>query len=117
MDNLLLTEITLQDYSVYKGKNTFDFTCSPDKPIIVIGGENGAGKTTLFESIMLCLYGISIMGKQCTRSTYEKFLSRKIHRYLKSSTSADHALITVKFIKSFFLCIVNKFHLTSSTFE
>ena len=96
-DNLLLTEITLQDYSVYKGKNTFDFTCSPDKPIIVIGGENGAGKTTLFESIMLCLYGISIMGKQCTRGTYEKFLSRKIHRYLKSSTSADHALITVKF--------------------
>ena len=97
MDNLLLTEITLQDYSVYRGKNTFDFTCSPDKPIIVIGGENGAGKTTLFESIMLCLYGMSMMGKQCTRATYKKFLSSKIHRYLKSSTSADHASITVQF--------------------
>ena len=109
MDNLLLTEITLQDYSVYKGKNTFDFTCSPDKPIIVIGGENGAGKTTLFESIMLCLYGISIMGKQCTRSTYEKFLSRKIHRYLKSSTSADHALITVFSSKAFFFASSTSF--------
>ncbi len=93
----MLTEITLQDYSVYKGKNTFDFTCSPDKPIIIIGGENGAGKTTLFESVTLCLYGILIMDKHCTNNTYKKFLARKIHRYLKSSTSADHASITVKF--------------------
>ena len=94
---MLLTEITLQDYSVYKGKNTLDFTSTPNKPIIIIGGENGAGKTTLFESIMLCFYGISIMGKQCTINTYKKFLGRKIHRYMKSSTSADHASIAVKF--------------------
>ena len=63
VDNLLLTEITLQDYSVYRGKNTFDFTCSPDKPIIVIGGENVAGKTTFFEFLMLCLYVIN--GHDC----------------------------------------------------
>ncbi len=94
---MLLTRITLQDYGVYKGRHEFDLGTTKDRPIILIGGTNGAGKTTLFESIMLCLYGISTMGKRCTRKTYEKFLDQKIHRYLKSTTCADQALISVQF--------------------
>ena len=79
----------MQDYGVYRGRNEFDFTCTEKKPIVLIGGTNGAGKTTLFESIMLCLYGISTMGKRSTKKAYNKFLTRKIHRYLKSATPAD----------------------------
>ena len=94
---MLLTKVILQDYGVYKGKNEFDFTCTPDKPIILIGGSNGAGKTTLFESIMLCFYGISTLGKRITKKSYDEFLSKKIHRYLGSSTSADFASIIVEF--------------------
>lgn len=94
---MLLTKVTLQDYGVYKGKNEFDFTCTPDKPIILIGGSNGAGKTTLFESIMLCFYGISTLGKRITKKSYDEFLAKKIHRYLGSSTSADFASIIVEF--------------------
>ena len=94
---MLLTKIILQDYGVYKGKNEFDFTCTPDKPIILIGGSNGAGKTTLFESIMLCFYGISTLGKRTTKKLYDEFLTKKIHRYLGSSTSADFASIIVEF--------------------
>lgn len=94
---MLLTKITLQDYGVYRGKNEFDFTCTADRPIILIGGTNGAGKTTLFESIVLCLYGITSMGRRCTKKSYEQFLSKKIHRYGGSNTLADFASITVQF--------------------
>jgi DNA sulfur modification protein DndD len=94
---MLLTKVILQDYGVYKGKNEFDFTCTPDKPIILIGGSNGAGKTTLFESIMLCFYGISTLGKRITKKSYDEFLAKKIHRYLGSTTSADFASIIVEF--------------------
>ena len=94
---MILTKVILQDYGVYRGKNEFDFTCTDDRPIVLIGGTNGAGKTTLFESIMLGLYGISVMGKRTTQKAYNKFLARKIHRYLKSSTSADFASIVVQF--------------------
>ena len=93
-----MTKVILQDYGVYRGKNEFDFSCTPEKPIVLIGGTNGAGKTTLFESIALCLYGISVTGKRSTKKTYNKFLARKIHRYLKSPTSSDHAFIVVQFM-------------------
>ena len=94
---MILTKVILQDYGVYKGKNEFDFTTTPDKPIILIGGSNGAGKTTLFESIMLCFYGISTLGKRTSKKAYDEFLSKKIHRYLGSATSADFASIIVEF--------------------
>ena len=92
-----MTKVILQDYGVYRGKNEFDFACTQTKPIVLVGGTNGAGKTTLFESIALCLYGISAMGKRGTKKTYNKFLARKIHRYLKSATPADHASVVVQF--------------------
>ena len=95
---MIVTKVILQDYGVYRGKNEFDFSCTPEKPIVLIGGTNGAGKTTLFESIALCLYGISVTGKRSTKKTYNKFLARKIHRYLKSPTSSDHASIVVQFM-------------------
>lgn len=94
---MIVTRVILQDYGVYRGKNEFDFSCTEQKPIILVGGTNGAGKTTLFESIMLCLYGISTRAKRSTKKSYEQFLERKIHRYAKSSTQADHASVTVQF--------------------
>ena len=94
---MIVTKVILQDYGVYQGRNEFDFTCTEEKPIVLIGGTNGAGKTTLFESIMLCLYGISTMRKRSTKKAYNKFLAQKIHRHLKSATPADHASITVQF--------------------
>ena len=94
---MLLTKIILKDFGVYSGVNEFDFSCDDGKPIILIGGTNGAGKTTLFDSVMLCLYGMSSFGKKTTRITYEKFLKQKIHRYLGAPVSADHASIIVQF--------------------
>lgn len=94
---MLLTKVILKDYGVYRGETVFDLESTNDKPIILIGGTNGAGKTSLFESIMLCLYGISSFDKKTTRKTYEKFLANKIHRYLGTPVSADHSSIIVQF--------------------
>ncbi len=95
---MLLTKIILQDYGVYRGKNEFDFTCTKDKPVILIGGTNGAGKTTLFESVMLCLYGAYATGNRSTKKSYEQMLAKRIHRYAGSSAQADFASITVQFV-------------------
>lgn len=94
---MLLTKVILKNYGVYRNENVFDFTCTPEKPIILIGGTNGSGKTTLFEAIMLCLYGISFFDKRTTQKQYEKHLANKIHRYLGSPASADYASIVVDF--------------------
>lgn len=94
---MLLTKVILKNYGVYRNENVFDLTCTPEKPIILIGGTNGAGKTTLFESIMLCLYGMSMFDKRTTRKAYEKYLDQKIHRYIGTPASADHASIIIQF--------------------
>ena len=92
---MFLTRLTLEDYGAYAGTNSFDLSCSREKPIVLIGGSNGAGKTTLFGSIPLCLYGIGSMGK-CTVGSYRKDLVRRIHR----GVSAGRASITVQFLLS-----------------
>ena len=94
---MLLTKVTLSNYGVYRDKNEFDFRCDLEKPVILCGGTNGAGKTTLFESILLCLYGISFFEKKPTQKQYHEFLGRKIHRYLGTPVSATEASITVEF--------------------
>lgn len=94
---MLLTKIILKDFGVYSGSNEFDLSCDDGKPIILIGGTNGAGKTTLFDSVMLCLYGMSAFGKKITRTSYERYLKQKIHRYLGTPVSADHASVIVQF--------------------
>jgi len=94
---MLLTKIILKDFGVYSGENEFDLTVDDDKPIILIGGTNGAGKTTLFDSVMLCLYGMAAFGKKITKSTYDDYLKRKIHRYLGATVTADHASIIIQF--------------------
>nr|AIF10946.1 SMC protein-like protein [uncultured marine thaumarchaeote KM3_47_F06] len=94
---MLLTKVTLSNYGVYRDKNEFDFRCDIEKPVILCGGTNGAGKTTLFESILLCLYGISFFDKKITQKQYHEFLGRKIHRFLGTPVSASEASITVEF--------------------
>ena len=94
---MIFTKITIENYGVYGGVNQFDFSVTPDKPIILIGGTNGSGKTTLFESILLCLHGKSNFDKRTTRKLYERYLENKMHRELHTSTKAKKTSIQVDF--------------------
>jgi len=95
---MLLKKLILENVGVFREKQEFDFDkVTQEKPIILFGGRNGSGKTTVFESIMLCLYGMSFFDKKLSRKDYEKYLKRKIHRFVGTPLSAEAALITVEF--------------------
>ena len=57
-----IKNIALFNIGPYVDLNTFDFTISKDKNIVLIGGKNGAGKTTFFKAIKTCLYGSKVWG-------------------------------------------------------
>jgi DNA sulfur modification protein DndD len=94
---MLFTKVILENYGVYGGVNEFDFTCTPEKPIILIGGTNGAGKTTLFESMLLCLYGKYYFDKRTTKKLYDKFLQNKMHRDNRINTKSKNSSIQIDF--------------------
>jgi DNA sulfur modification protein DndD len=79
---LLLKQLSVENFGVFRGKHVFELSSSPDrlKPIVLIGGRNGAGKTTLFEGIRLCLYGVDYLGVRIPRSQYEQYLQNRIHK-------------------------------------
>ena len=93
----MLTRVTLQDYGVYQGRNEFDLATTERRPVVLLGGKNGAGKTTLFDSIMLCLYGMSGLGRRTSKKEYHKMLHRRIHRRGASSAQPDGASVAVQF--------------------
>lgn len=72
----------LNNFSSYEGINIFDFTTTPRKTIILIGGQNGAGKTSIFEAIKIALYGPLAFGYSGANSHY----SKKIKEYINSKT-------------------------------
>lgn len=52
-----IKNLKLKNISSYAGENSFDFSVTNEKTIILIGGQNGAGKTSLFSAIKIALYG------------------------------------------------------------
>lgn len=54
---MLIKEIELNNFRIYKGKNTINLLPSDNQNIIVVSGKNGFGKTTFLMSLVWCLYG------------------------------------------------------------
>ncbi|MDG7044839.1 MAG: DNA sulfur modification protein DndD [Nitrososphaerota archaeon] len=81
---MLFKTLTVENFGIFKGKHTFDFSTGntdlKDRPLIIIGGRNGSGKTTLFEGIKLCLYGSYFRGMRMTRQRYEYYLESMVHK-------------------------------------
>ena len=65
-----IKRISLYNIGPYVGINTFDFSISRDKNIVLIGGKNGAGKTTFFKAIKTCLYGCKVWGYDAPGKEY-----------------------------------------------
>lgn len=54
---MLIRNITLKNYRLYKGENSITFDFDRNRNIYLISGENGFGKTTFLHSLLWCLYG------------------------------------------------------------
>jgi DNA sulfur modification protein DndD len=54
---MLIKEIELNNFRVYKGKNIINLNPNEDQNIIIVSGKNGYGKTTFLVSLVWCLYG------------------------------------------------------------
>lgn len=90
---MIIKRLTLNNFGVYAGINTFEFT--NDKPIVLVGGMNGRGKTTFLEAILLALYGSnSIAYKESNYSTYNKYL----RSYINKNSWSKQASIELEFV-------------------
>ena len=73
---MIIKRLSIQNFKNYADENIFDWTVTPDKNVILIGGMNGSGKTTISEAIRLCLYGNKINGSAMSETKYLGYLSK-----------------------------------------
>lgn len=74
-----IKRITLFNIGPYVEENTFDFTMSKGRNIVLIGGKNGAGKTTFFKSIKTCLYGCKVWGFDAPGKEYYSIINSLVN--------------------------------------
>jgi DNA sulfur modification protein DndD len=77
---VILDELTLYNFGVYRGKQTLTLTPSAEQPVVLIGALNGAGKTTILDALRLVLYGRHASSTDRSRGSYHDYLRRSIHR-------------------------------------
>lgn len=79
---MIITRLTMKDFGVYAGTNTFTF--SHKRPVVLIGGMNGRGKTTFLEAILISLYGAN-------SASFKESSYRSYNQYLRAHVNKDSA--------------------------
>ena len=76
---MMITRLTLKNFGVYAGINTFEF--ANNKPVVLIGGMNGRGKTTFLEAVLLALYGAnSFAYNESKYHTYGQYIKAFVNK-------------------------------------
>jgi DNA sulfur modification protein DndD len=94
---MILTELTINDFGVFRGEHRVDLSPKDGRPIVLFGGKNGAGKSTILEALRLCLYGAGALGVSVSREDYCRFLDSKIHTNPNALIQPNFASIRVEF--------------------
>lgn len=87
---MILDELRLHNFGVYRGLHNAVLTPVAGRPIVLFGALNGSGKTTFLEAMQLALYGraTGLRG----RGAYPDYLLRSINRYVAPSEGAGVGL-------------------------
>ena len=89
---MIIKKLTLYNFGVYAGINTFELTCK--HPIVLIVVMNGRGNTTFLEAILLALYGSnSIAYKESRYKSYSQYL----RAYTTKESSSQESYVEIEF--------------------
>jgi len=89
---LILDQIKLTNFAIYKGEHSISLTPKNKKPIILFGAYNGSGKTTLLEGLQLVLYGKLAKTAGRGKQPYEQYLSSLINNKVSKKQGAGISL-------------------------
>ncbi len=99
---MIIKEIELNNFRIYKGQNKINLEPSPEKNIFIVSGRNGFGKTTFLMSMVWCLYGRQmqdvddIYKKEIDdQGGYAKYIANSLNRLAKTEENHNfHVAIT-----------------------
>ncbi len=94
---MIFTELVLQNFGPYAGRNIINLNPEVDdkiRPIILFGGMNGGGKTTLMDAIRLALYGQRARCSNRNNINYNDFLIQSVNN---QTSPADSTRIELAF--------------------
>lgn len=94
---MILNNLKLNNFRVFKGVHNFSLAPRNNKPIILFGGLNGAGKTTTLTAIRLALYGRQFLGVGTTQKSYYKFLSDSIYSSKSTGVKMRNSSVELTF--------------------
>ncbi|MDO6559908.1 DNA sulfur modification protein DndD [Paraglaciecola chathamensis] len=86
---MLLKELTIENFGIYKGKHSIDLTVEDGKPVILFGGLNGGGKTTFLDALQLVLYGKHAKCSNRGTLAYGTFLASTLNRFVEEDETAS----------------------------
>lgn len=93
---MILNEIAVRNYGVYRGSHRAVLTPTHGKPVVLFGGLNGGGKTTLLDAFQLALYGSKARLSNRGRLGYKDYLKQCINR---DARTGDWAEVQLDFTK------------------
>lgn len=84
---MIIKEIELFNFRIYKGKNRIDLSPRQDRNIFIVSGKNGYGKTTFLMSLVWCLYGRNMQEVDdlykkeiADQGGYNKYIANSLNR-------------------------------------
>jgi len=99
---MIIKEIELKNFRIYKGGNTINLTSEDNKNIFIVSGKNGFGKTTFLMSLVWCMYGKNMQEVDdlykreiAEQGGYSKYIANSLNRLAKSEEDFNyHVSIT-----------------------
>lgn len=89
---MILDQIKLTNFGIYKGEHIVTLTPKNKKPIILFGAYNGSGKTTLLEGLQLVLYGKLAKTAGRGKQPYDQYLRSLINNKVPKKQGAGISL-------------------------